>query len=969
MSLLKAMEERIENDATSSLVCGVLCASMIVLAGCGGSSGSSASVPVTSPDLALGQNPPGVVATITSVTGGTGAGGFFRAGDHVSVAFTLKKHDGSAWNLFEMSIANALVSGPTFNYQRVIAEQTDVAARAEEQGLASFVYTFDVPLPSSYLPPLNDTPSFGSADGELQGHALFDGTYTVGLSFAWKYTLGGKTFHDVGETTSDFLVGGSATLVHRDVVRQTNCEQCHVTLQAHDGLHRDFTLCLCCHTVGAEDANIASVAGGTPGVTIQSRVMFHKIHDAAHLPSVVGVGLNADGTLDYGATPKPYVLVDSAGQVHDYSDVGFPVWPNRTIPFPKDLGYDDFPPEAQAKHDKVHTGITSCYVCHGDPDGPGPLAPPSQGNISLSEPSRAACGACHDDVDWTIPYIVNFPNQSSIGGMAAQPNDAMCKECHDASGQTTLSVTGAHLHPLRDRSQNPGLQIAITNLAEAGASNGDGKIDPGEEIAVTFTLKNDKGVDVAPNQLTSLRALISGPTSNSNLVLESDIPRAILTGPQPFTVAVPERLQLEFVGKSTAALGDVFATSRAPHLDVSGAVTQVFVRTGNAGASSTLASSASELQNFVDVADATGFARDDTIAIDDGVAGEEEYLKIQFVDGTRLWFSSPDSPNYAPGLRANHAAGASVMNVVLVPKFKNVNFSLDAAHGIITELTEFGAGNAVLVSYTSHFVMPSKVPLASNASPDLDETIGKWTGKSVAPGTYRLALAGTRAFNYIQFFESNLYNVDSPPAVRDFLVGGATTIEPYALISSSANCYACHQDIWFHDGLYRGFDTCIVCHATAGSEDRPRYVAAHAPSTPGVTVNFRSMLHKAHMGKNLADASTFTVVGSGPDPYPDNFTANTFEHIVYPAMPGGTTQCAKCHGATNTAWKVPAPRDHPTEQGKPVLVWRAACVTCHDAATTIAHADQFTSINGVESCADCHAPGASEGVELVHEAH
>jgi hypothetical protein len=948
----------------------LLLALSLALCACS-SSESFPPIPTTPSVLAPEQDAPGVVATITSFGGVHGSNTFFLPGDHVTVRFTLRKKDGSAWNLSEMSSATALVSGPTFNYQRVIAEQSDVAARAERVGADEFEYTFAAPLPNTYLPPLNDTPSFGAGDGELAGQTLLDGTYTIGLSFAWTYSIGAQTFLDVGETTADFLVGGSATLVHREVVKQENCERCHVSLQAHDGRRRNLTLCLCCHTTGAEDANIAAVESGTPGVTIQSRVLFHRIHDGAHLPSVVGVRVKTDGTLDYDAAPTPFRTVDSAGNVHDYSNAAFPAWPNRTIPFPKDTGYELLSPAAQAKHDQVHKGITSCYLCHGDPDGLGPYTEPHQGGIVYTEASRAACGACHDDVDWNRPYIVNSP---ASDGMPPQPNDAVCKECHSPTGATTLTVRGAHQHPLLDRTVNHGLDIAISNLAEGSGSNGDGTIDPGEKIAVTFTLKNDNGVAVPPLQLAALRAVISGPTSNSNIVLEVDIPKFALTGPQPFTINVPERLQLELVGHSTPAL-DTFTTARAPHLDVTGALTQVFARTGTSGGASTLAFAADELQNFVDVADATGFARNDVIVIDDGVPGEEEYLRIQFVDGSRLWFSSPETQTFSPGLRAAHAIGASVVAVTLVQKTKNVHYSLNAATGTITELVEFGAGDAVLVTYMAPFVMPSKYGLASNASPDLDETSGKWTGKSIVPGTYRLSLSAYRTFNFPQNLEVNVYNSVTPPAVRDFLVAGADALVPYSSISSGANCYACHQDIWFHnDGgdvgpMYHGFDTCIVCHAAAGSEDRPRYVAANAPETSGVTVNFRTLLHKVHMGKHLPDADPFTVVGAGPNPYPDNFTARTFAHVNFPATPGGTAQCTKCHGDTNTSWKEPLPRDHPSEQGFPVRVWRAACVTCHDATSTVAHADTYTSAAGVESCADCHGPGGTESVELVHKVH
>ena len=35
--------------------------------------------------------------------------------------------------------------------------------------------------------------------------------------------------------------------------------------------------------------------------------------------------------------------------------------------------------------------------------------------------------------------------------------------------------------------------------------------------------------------------------------------------------------------------------------------------------------------------------------IDDGVLGAEEYLRVQFVDGNRLWFGSTASTSYAVG--------------------------------------------------------------------------------------------------------------------------------------------------------------------------------------------------------------------------------------------------------------------------------------------------------------------------------
>ena len=43
---------------------------------------------------------------------------------------------------------------------------------------------------------------------------------------------------------------------------------------------------------------------------------------------------------------------------------------------------------------------------------------------------------------------------------------------------------------------------------------------------------------------------------------------------------------------------------------------------------------------------------------------------------------------------------------------------------------------------------------------------------------------------------------------RDFLVGDASSIEPYDLISGGDSCYACHVDIQFHGSNRRGWESC-----------------------------------------------------------------------------------------------------------------------------------------------------------------
>ncbi len=946
----------------------LLCAALAFagLGGCNGSDGDTgpqgpAGPPggsgTTNTVLAQGDVLPGVNVEVTGLSGGSGAGGNFLAGDTITLAFTLKKDDGSDWDLSEFSTARTLVSGPTFNYQRVIAEVQDVVTRAVQQTDGSYTYTYATPIPATYLAPLNDTASFGAVDGELTGTALLDGTYSIALYMSWNYTLDGATKRDSDDTVFDFLIGNGGAIDSRQVVGQDNCNRCHTDLQAHGGRRKVVTLCLMCHTAGAEDKNTGGTL--TPGLTIEFKSMIHKIHTGEHLPSVLGVATNPDGSRNYAATPAPFAV----NGTDDFSHIAFPAWPNGLVAMPRDQGYTALAAGAKLQEDKIRTGPSNCIVCHGDPDGAGPVNAPAQGDLYKAQPSRAACGACHDDVIWGQNYTSNGQT------MGAQANNSNCILCHADSGDP-LAVADAHTHPLLNPTFNPGLDINVSSLVEAGTNNADGTIDPGEKVSVTFTMTNDAGVDTLPSAVANLSVIVSGPTDNYNLVLSSTLPTAKLTGAQPYTTLLPMPIVLERVGVSTAAL-ESFNTSLFPHWNVSGGTTTVQVRTGlpGGGGNSTLSAASAVPQNWVDVASGTGFARDDYIVIDDGVVGFEEYARIQTVQGTRLWFGTLGSTTYPASLRFAHNNGATVKEVTLATKTAVTDYTLTPATGAIAEVLEFGNGNVVLCGYTTDFVMPAVYPPTLNDTGDFDETTGKWAGKSIVDGTYSLGLWSSLTLPLNLFGESNSYRSASNVITSDFLVGSASSIEPYAKISSGDNCYKCHQDVEFHGAGRRSFDACVVCHGAAGTEDRPQLVAANAPATADTTINFRTMLHKIHMGEELTNAATYQIVGFGSGAYPNNFGVSTFEEVIFPALPGGVRNCTKCHGDTNTAWKQPVERDHPTQQGTPVARWAAVCGACHDSSDAQAHIAVQTTGGGAESCAVCHGTGGEWSVERVHKAY
>ncbi|GAB4136726.1 MAG: hypothetical protein Fur0037_01460 [Planctomycetota bacterium] len=899
-----------------------LCSSaFLVLGACNKSNDSPPppSIPTT-PDPVVGDHDslPGVVVAITGISGGSGANGNFQPGDTITVTFTVKRNDGVPLELSLMDRGAIMVSGPTSNYQRVIAPVLDVRTRAVKTAVDTYTYTFASPIPATYLAPINDTTALTA--GEMTGLPLQSGTYTVGIELLKNYTVEGTVYHDAGMATKDFLLGDATALEPREVVTTANCNQCHKKLTVHTGKRNDVKNCVLCHTAGSEDFNTPTVANGTPGVTLEFKVMIHKIHAAAHLPSVLGVATNANGSRNYAATPQPLLYMDDNDAIEDFSDHQFPVWPNFTIGMPRDIGYSSLAPAEQALEDAILKGPVACAKCHGDPDGAGPLPAPANGSLIYAQPSRRACGACHDDINWSYPYTSNQQT------MPPQPNDAVCKDCHAPE-----DIQAAHTHPLKDPTVANGVKFVVTSVTDANG-NSNGKLDPGERVQITFRVEDNDGNPIAASSLGRIEAVLSGPTTNPQAMNYQRMDPLYFSGNGPYTVNMPDQVFYEPVGTSTSASLQTFTTALAPHWATAALPTTVLIRFGT-GVSTTLSAGAVATQNYIDVASAAGIVKDDYIVIDDGSATNREYMKVQWVQGNRLWFGSRFRTSYKPNLLKAHASGVSVQ-VVTVATIPDTSYTLTASTGQITETSEFGNGE-VLVSYTSDWIFPSVYPGALDDSPVNGQDWGDWTGLPIVDGTYTFDMHGYKNLTVNPTgLESTSYREGASPTVVHVLVGSATEVHTVSRIEGSSTCYACHDDIQFHGGTRRGFEACINCHGSAGTEDKLLYEDPTAGHPLGTTLEYRNFLHAAH----------------------DN---------VFPAMPGGVQRCRACHGDANTAWKSPADRMHPS-QTTPTRAWKVVCSSCHTSTLTAGHIDAMTSPSGYETCALCHGESKMEPVELVH---
>ena len=98
----------------------------------------------------------GVVITIEDVRG-TGGSGRARVGDLLTVDFKVETEAGQPLELSRFARGAIMVSGPTFNYQRVITSQPDVIDRVVKRALGAYRYTFAVAIPAAYEAPYNDT--------------------------------------------------------------------------------------------------------------------------------------------------------------------------------------------------------------------------------------------------------------------------------------------------------------------------------------------------------------------------------------------------------------------------------------------------------------------------------------------------------------------------------------------------------------------------------------------------------------------------------------------------------------------------------------------------------------------------------------------------------------------------------------------------------------------------------------------
>lgn len=339
--------------------------------------------------------------------------GVLTPGD-ISASFVLAWYDGDArqYTAYTTRVQTSPITGDS-------AEQasSDSGGTWEDLETGRARYTFGTQLPDDYDPTR---------------------THTVYV-YATRNTqdILGKNYYS--DPTLDFRPDGGEITEMWGSLQTETCNTCHDPLALHGGRRRAVNGCVLCHQPQSWDPDT--------GNTVDFKVMVHKIHRGANLPSVqAGI---------------PYIIIGHNQSVHDYSDVELP------------------------------QDIRNCTSCH-------PAEAP-QGFVWFTEPARAPCGACHDDIDWET-------GAGHAGG--PQTSDDFCAACHPPEGSREFdpSVMGAHVVPTKS-SQLAGINMEITDVVDAA---------PGSMPTVSFTLTNDDGstvTDIASLRTLNLRA--AGPTGDT----------------------------------------------------------------------------------------------------------------------------------------------------------------------------------------------------------------------------------------------------------------------------------------------------------------------------------------------------------------------------------------------------------------------------------------------------------------------
>jgi hypothetical protein len=317
----------------------------------------------------------------------------------------------------------------------------------------------------------------------------------------------------------DFVPSGMYDPVPRDIIRTDTCNRCHDPLAMHGGRYREIGICTQCHNPG--------LVGRSDGLDriYSLDVLAHKVHK--ELEDGYPPDINDCEVCHTGGTPTadmPLVANPNPIPVCDMSMFGVTelTWADPGTAVEIRVNAPDGPLMALSNSagsvetgdwvgngssfwlNDVSTGqtIQRLYVdttvlgCVGNAPGAPWGTPAAQHTKWLTNPSRAVCGSCHEDVNFET-------GENHLAGPLE--DDQFCYFCHrpDSGMEYDASIRGAHT-VLFKSAQFPGTLVEMIDIVDT---------EPGDTPTVTFSVGNKYG-PLNPANVDRIRFTITGPNED-----------------------------------------------------------------------------------------------------------------------------------------------------------------------------------------------------------------------------------------------------------------------------------------------------------------------------------------------------------------------------------------------------------------------------------------------------------------------
>ncbi|HMK85394.1 MAG TPA: OmcA/MtrC family decaheme c-type cytochrome [Steroidobacteraceae bacterium] len=269
-------------------------------------------------------------------------------------------------------------------------------------------------------------------------NVVYDATLTHRVGFE----IRGLAQANNGSYTFQPSTGATSDIFSREIVETATCNGCHTQLNAHGGARVEVQYCVMCHSPQTTDPY--------SGNALDMKVMIHKIHTGINLPSIqTASGPNTTPTLGIG-----YWIIGYMESLNNFD----------TVLYPQDT--------------------RNCTTCHAQN-----IPAAIQAANYMSVPTAEACGACHDNINFTTGL-----NHSPANLPA---NDSQCTLCHGPTSTIDngqLQVVAAHTIP--DVVAATKFQFTINSVT---FTNNAGSIYP----VVTFTISDPTNGNAPYNILTA----------------------------------------------------------------------------------------------------------------------------------------------------------------------------------------------------------------------------------------------------------------------------------------------------------------------------------------------------------------------------------------------------------------------------------------------------------------------------------